>query len=839
MPIARFQMPDGRIGRFEVPEGTSPEDAQAQIQQQFAQPNEADMLPDQPEPQAAAPETQPEISGDLWQKLEKQESGGRQSAVSSKGAIGVAQVMPGTAPEAAALAGLPWDETAYKTNAGYNRRLGQAYLGKQMKTFGDERLALAAYNAGPGRLQQSIDKLGNPAKGEVDWATFMDSLPGETKDYVRKIHGPSSNKEALVADVKEAGRVTASAVKGGLGLYPEMASKGLSSVSDWGSYAADKLGIPSIPGLRDLPAPTDLLREGVEYLFKPRDYEVPETEEGKAASRIGSSMIAGVTAPGGFVPNLLAGTGAGVGAEIGQEMGGAPGAVIGGIAGSLAPAGVAKGAKFLGTPVKTEEKIANMALANVDPDDLLLAQKNMEDARKMGVNLTLEQALPKQTNVRELENKLTQMRSGEPLAAQLRAQPAEIQAASERAVGSFPGQIKGQQEVANQSQQAADQALQVLRKQRTDVTRPLYEQAGDLPVDSVRKIALTLKQQAKQYPNTDIGTRLDELADNLFIQKPLLNPAGEQVGVKKVPITNINQINTILGDAKSDLGRITNTKPQADRRTSGIVSEAIGGVKTKIGQHSPAFKEAEDLYSQMSTDIVDPAKQGPLGTVAQKSGYDPSNPASRTNLYGILDRGEGVLTLQKDMAKAGAQGKQAFTDAGTSWFADKVRGAAKLEGGELAGDLAANIEKGLYGSPSQVKRTNEVLAGIARAQGVEESTFVNGLSNWAKTVASAAKRPTSTKGQSAAEIEESSKSLFGRTANISVITPFRGTARKIDEFINQNAYAHIAKLMQTPEGINTLRKLAAAKPGSLIAQNLIAKFNATMAAEQAAENEEN
>jgi hypothetical protein len=31
MPIARFQMPDGKIGRFEVPDGTSPEQAQELI----------------------------------------------------------------------------------------------------------------------------------------------------------------------------------------------------------------------------------------------------------------------------------------------------------------------------------------------------------------------------------------------------------------------------------------------------------------------------------------------------------------------------------------------------------------------------------------------------------------------------------------------------------------------------------------------------------------------------------------------------------------------------------------------------------------------------------------
>lgn len=38
MPVARFQMPDGRIARFEVPEGTSPEQAQSLIEAHFAAP---------------------------------------------------------------------------------------------------------------------------------------------------------------------------------------------------------------------------------------------------------------------------------------------------------------------------------------------------------------------------------------------------------------------------------------------------------------------------------------------------------------------------------------------------------------------------------------------------------------------------------------------------------------------------------------------------------------------------------------------------------------------------------------------------------------------------------
>lgn len=111
------------------------------------------------------------------------ESNGRQFGAngapltSPKGATGIAQVMPATGPEAAKLAGLPWDEQRFRTDAVYNRALGEAYYAKQLATFGgDPEAAAAAYNAGPGRVRAP--------RTAGDWRT---ALPAETRDYIRKV----------------------------------------------------------------------------------------------------------------------------------------------------------------------------------------------------------------------------------------------------------------------------------------------------------------------------------------------------------------------------------------------------------------------------------------------------------------------------------------------------------------------------------------------------------------------------------------------------------------------------------------------------------------------------
>lgn len=85
------------------------------------------------------------VDGRLMAALVWTESNFRPDAASHAGAIGLAQLMPGTA---AGLGVDPWDPV-------HNLDGGTRYLRTQLERFGRVDLALAAYNAGPNRVQRA------------------------------------------------------------------------------------------------------------------------------------------------------------------------------------------------------------------------------------------------------------------------------------------------------------------------------------------------------------------------------------------------------------------------------------------------------------------------------------------------------------------------------------------------------------------------------------------------------------------------------------------------------------------------------------------------------------
>lgn len=89
------------------------------------------------------------VDASLLRAIMHAESAFNPMALSSKGAQGLMQLMPGTAAD------LGVDDAF---DVGQNIRGGATYLAQMLRSFnGDERLATAAYNAGPGAVQKYGD----------------------------------------------------------------------------------------------------------------------------------------------------------------------------------------------------------------------------------------------------------------------------------------------------------------------------------------------------------------------------------------------------------------------------------------------------------------------------------------------------------------------------------------------------------------------------------------------------------------------------------------------------------------------------------------------------------
>jgi soluble lytic murein transglycosylase len=114
--------------------------------------------------------------------IARQESAFMPDAKSSAGALGLMQLLPSTAKGTARRQGLREPTDFSLTDPHKNIEIGSAYLGQMFRRFDNNRiLASAAYNAGPTRVSQWLDK-------SVPLDVWIETIPySETRGYVMNI----------------------------------------------------------------------------------------------------------------------------------------------------------------------------------------------------------------------------------------------------------------------------------------------------------------------------------------------------------------------------------------------------------------------------------------------------------------------------------------------------------------------------------------------------------------------------------------------------------------------------------------------------------------------------
>ena len=124
--------------------------------------------------------------------ITRQESEFDRTRKSHANAIGMMQLLPSTAREEAGILGVQYLSANLTADPQYNITLGDAHFARRMDLYGGAYpLAIASYNAGPGRVRQWLRLNGDPRRGEIDWVTWIEKIPAnfETRYYVMRVIG--------------------------------------------------------------------------------------------------------------------------------------------------------------------------------------------------------------------------------------------------------------------------------------------------------------------------------------------------------------------------------------------------------------------------------------------------------------------------------------------------------------------------------------------------------------------------------------------------------------------------------------------------------------------------
>ncbi|MDJ0978029.1 MAG: lytic transglycosylase domain-containing protein [Erythrobacter sp.] len=124
--------------------------------------------------------------------ISRQESEFDRTRVSHAGARGIMQLMPGTAREQSGKLGIRYMRADLIAKPQYNIELGDAYFQRMLAYYdGAYPLAVGAYNAGPGRVNQWLRLNGDPRRGDIDWVTWVERIPPnfETRYYIMRVLG--------------------------------------------------------------------------------------------------------------------------------------------------------------------------------------------------------------------------------------------------------------------------------------------------------------------------------------------------------------------------------------------------------------------------------------------------------------------------------------------------------------------------------------------------------------------------------------------------------------------------------------------------------------------------
>lgn len=563
----------------------------------------------------------------------------------------------------------------------------------------------------------------------------------------------------------------------------------------------------------------------------------PKTGAERYVNSAVRGAVGALSGPGTAISNPiragLVGAGSGIGSQVGTETfkdteAQPYAAVVGALVGGAGTGAVT-------APMRNRKELANMALRGIKEQELTSAKQIMKNAKTQGVDINLDQAIGRDTNVTNVVNALVGHAEGQPLANQLRDQTAQVQALAHKAKKALPGQVLERPVLANDSQKAATDVLTAARQKRTAVTKPLYDQSGTMDPKVLSQFEARLEDLIKKHPNTNktklfeglLGTIKDFSGRAKGQPTGLLDAQGNPIMTPKEPI-DIQQFNDALRTASANSKNVYANSAAPDRESVLGLQREISYMRGAMGRISPKFKQANDTYKAITEREINPLKKGVIGRVSGLRGATDDTEAVN-KLLPLIEKGRNPDAKTSDILKFAekTKGSPVFQNAVKTHFSNVIASAEEQVNGKLSPSIAASIEKNLMGDAHKRQGLLDGLRGIALQNGDRTRSLEKGFMAAMEIISVASKRPGSIgpSGAAIAETAGSSKTAEGlRLLSLNFGTRLGGGYQRA---LSGDAYRALAENLTTPEGVAKLQQLAKLPIMSRKAQVLVADLTAT------------
>jgi hypothetical protein len=437
----------------------------------------------------------------------------------------------------------------------------------------------------------------------------------------------------------------------------------------------------------------------------------------------------------------------------------------------------------------TAGEIAKKGFENVTPQQIKQADDLLKFSNQQGNRLTAAEALAQVTGTNPLiatQRVVENMpRSAPTMANFMNVRPQSNVEFMERTLAQVSPRVEGSERGL---QRTAEQSIDTAKKMRTQAVDPFYKEAGKMAIPK------------------------DELTG--YLTDPRIRDAVDyvrstgQYGVKNMPENDMRVLiaakQNLDDDYKTQIASATGIKGNA----AGITYAAREKLDEFLASKSPIYAQGRDIYSQVSSDVVNPLTQGRVGQIAEGG---VGETGMRTQ-QGVLMPTNPQVTTPKDIKATVAALRRQDPNSVPAWTRQSLEGifnetGQKLQGGEnqfggakFAATIAGNKQqrdnlKALIIESSGVQAWNgfEKMLDVMEAQGKRQP--MNSATAFNQMIA-----------------EEFKQGGVGKLATTAA-KPSQ-LANAYDEFrMGKNAQL-LAKLLTDPDGINKLKEISNNAPNS-------------------------